>query len=247
MKSDSVFTVKENIALTNNVFKMTFSGTERAVLKPGQFVNIQIPNLYLRRPISAFDMADTDFTIVYKVVGEGTEILSKATGGDKYNVLCGLGNGYSLNGERPLLIGGGCGVAPLYLLAKKLIEYGSNPRVIMGFNSADEIFCEKDYKELGVETLITTIDGSYGVKGFVTEAMKELDYDYIYSCGPLPMLKSVFDNAKSDGEYSFEERMGCGFGACMGCSIKTKNGYKRICTEGPVLKNDEIIWEEMMK
>ncbi len=241
-----IFTIAENIALTDSVMKMTLVGDVSEITASGQFINILLDGLYLRRPISVFDRDETSVTIIYKVVGKGTEKMKQMTAGETLDVLTGLGNGYdlSLSGEKPLLLGGGVGVPPLYLLAKKLIAEGKRPTVILGFNTKSEIFCEEDFKALGVTTVVATADGSYGVKGFVTDAMKELDYDYFYTCGPEPMLRAIYSAANTSGQFSFEERMGCGFGACMGCSCKTVTGYKRICKDGPVLRKEEILWEK---
>jgi len=237
------FKITENIPLTDDVFKMTLEGDTTGI-KCGQFVNIKLDGLYLRRPISVCDCEDGVLTLVYKVVGKGTEAMSKMKEGT-LDILTELGNGYdlSLSGENPLLIGGGVGVPPLYLAAKKLINEGKKVSVILGFNKANEIFYYDEFKALGADVYITTVDGSKGIKGFVTNAMETLDYSYIYTCGPEPMLKAVFTASKTSGQFSFEERMGCGFGACMGCSCKTVTGYKRICKDGPVLKKEEILWE----
>ncbi len=237
-------TVKDNKILTEGVYEMKLSGDISAVKNPGQFVNISIDGCYLRRPISVCDVDGDTLTLIYKVVGEGTERLSKYAAGEKIDTLVGLGNGYdlSLSGEKPLLIGGGVGVPPMYLLAKKLVEKGVKPTVILGFNTKSEIFYEKKFKALGATVYVTTADGSYGKKGFVTDIMKDLDYTYFYTCGPMPMFKAIEKIAKGSGEFSFEERMGCGFGACMGCSCKTKYGNKRICKDGPVLRREEIVW-----
>lgn len=237
-------TVKDNKILTEGVYEMKLSGNISAVKNPGQFVNISIDGCYLRRPISVCDVDGDTLTLIYKVVGEGTERLSKYAAGEKIDTLVGLGNGYdlSLSGEKPLLIGGGVGVPPMYLLAKKLVEKGVKPTVILGFNTKSEVFYEKKFKALGATVYVTTADGSYGKKGFVTDIMKDLDYTYFYTCGPMPMFKAIEKNAKGSGEFSFEERMGCGFGACMGCSCKTKYGNKRICKDGPVLRREEIVW-----
>jgi len=237
-------TVKDNKILTEGVYEMKLSGNISAVKNPGQFVNISIDGCYLRRPISVCDVDGDTLTLIYKVVGEGTERLSKYAAGEKIDTLVGLGNGYdlSLSGEKPLLIGGGVGVPPMYLLAKKLVEKGVKPTVILGFNTKSEIFYEKKFKALGATVYVTTADGSYGEKGFVTDIMKDLDYTYFYTCGPMPMFKAIEKIAKGSGEFSFEERMGCGFGACMGCSCKTKYGNKRICKDGPVLRREEIVW-----
>jgi len=240
----TIFTIKENIALTSNVYKMLLEGDTQDVTNCGQFVNIKLEGLFLRRPISVCDCEDGVLTLVYKVVGKGTEAMSKMKEGT-LDILTELGNGYdlSLSGENPLLIGGGVGVPPLYLAAKKLINEGKKVSVILGFNKANEIFYYDEFKALGADVYITTVDGSKGIKGFVTNAMETLDYSYIYTCGPEPMLKAVFTASKTSGQFSFEERMGCGFGACMGCSCKTVTGYKRICKDGPVLKKEEILWE----
>ena len=241
-----IFTIAENVALTDSVMKMTLVGDVSDITASGQFINILLDGLYLRRPISVFDRDEESVTIIYKVVGKGTEKMKQMSAGQTLDVLTGLGNGYNLSVacEKPLLLGGGVGVPPLYLLAKKLIAAGKTPTVVLGFNTKAEIFCEEDFKELGVKTVVATADGSYGVKGFVTDAMKELDYDYFYTCGPEPMLRAIYAAADTSGQFSFEERMGCGFGACMGCSCKTVTGYKRICKDGPVLRKEEILWEK---
>ena len=237
-----LFTIKENVALTDSVYKMTLSG-DTTDIKCGQFVNIKLDGLYLRRPISVCDCEDGVLTLVYKVVGKGTEQMSRMKDGT-LDILTGLGNGYdiSLSGDKPLLLGGGVGVPPLYKLCKELIKEDKKPTVILGFNTESEIFYENEFKALGAEVKVTTADGSYGIKGFVTDAMKDTDYTYIYTCGPEPMLKAVYNASVTSGQFSFEERMGCGFGACMGCSCKTKYGNKRICKDGPVLEKEEIIW-----
>ncbi|MCQ2399170.1 MAG: dihydroorotate dehydrogenase electron transfer subunit, partial [Clostridia bacterium] len=227
-----IFTVKENYPLTENVYKIVLSGNTDEITASGQFVNILIDGLYLRRPISVCDYDENSLTLIYKVVGKGTEKLSAYEKGGTLDILVGLGNGYdlSLAGDKPLLIGGGVGVPPLYSLAKKLIACGKEVSVIIGFNTKSEIFYEKDFKDLGAKVTVTTVDGSYGVKGFVTDAIKS-GYTYFYVCGPEPMLKAVYNKTDTDGEFSFEERMGCGFGACVGCSCKTLYGVKRICKD----------------
>ncbi len=239
----SIFTILSNTPLTDSVYKMVLAGDTSHITAPGQFVNIQLDGLFLRRPISVCDYDDSTLTIVYKVVGKGTEVMSKMAPGEILDILTGLGNGYdlSLSGENPVLLGGGVGVPPMYNLAKKLIAQGKKISVILGFNTKSEIFYEEEFKALGCHVTVTTVDGSYGVKGFVTDALPEA-YTYFYTCGPEPMLKAVYRSTSTSGQMSFEERMGCGFGACMGCSCKTLTGYKRICKEGPVMKKEEILW-----
>ena len=241
----SIFTIVENTALTKDVYRMVLSGDTSAITASGQFVNILLEGFYLRRPISVCDWDAETLTIVYKVVGHGTEAMSKMAAGGKLDILTGLGNGYDLTtaGERPVLLGGGVGVPPMYGCAKKLCELGIKPTVILGFNTADEIFYEDEFKALGCETIVTTVDGSYGIKGFAVAPLENMDYTYFYTCGPEPMLKAVYKATTTSGQMSFEERMGCGFGACMGCSCKTLTGYKRICKDGPVMMKEEIKWE----
>ena len=239
------FKIIENTPLTENVYKMILSGDVSAITAPGQFVNIKLDGLYLRRPISVCDVEGDKLTIIYKVVGKGTEQMARMTE-DVLDVLTGLGNGYDLavSGDKPVLLGGGVGVPPMYMLAKELIAQGKQVQVILGFNTGSEVFCEEAFKALGAEVVVTTVDGSYGVKGFVTDALRDMDYTYFYTCGPEPMLKAVYKASATSGQMSFEKRMGCGFGACMGCSCKTITGYKRICKEGPVMRKEEILWED---
>ena len=240
-----IFKILLNEKLVDNVYKMVLQGDTSDITACGQFINIQLDGLYLRRPISVCDCDDTSVTIIYKVVGKGTEQMSKMTVGETLDVLTGLGNGYDLStaGDKPVLLGGGVGVPPLYMLAKKLIVSGKKVSVILGFNTVSEVFYEQEFKNLGCDVTVTTVDGSYGVKGFVTNAYPE-DYTYFYTCGPEPMLKAIYKTAVTSGQMSFEERMGCGFGACMGCSCKTITGYKRICKDGPVMLKEEILWED---
>lgn len=242
----STFTVIENNKLTSSVFEMKLSGDVSDITSSGQFVNIKLDGLYLRRPISVCDSENGALTLVYKVVGKGTEQMSKMQAGEKLDILTGLGNGYntSLFGEKPVLLGGGVGVPPLYMLCKKLISQGKEVSVVLGFNTKDEIFYEDNFKALGAKVYVATADGSYGIKGFVTDALKDIDYTYFYTCGPEPMLKALYKATATSGQFSFEERMGCGFGACMGCSCKTVSGYKRICKDGPVLEKEEILWAD---
>jgi dihydroorotate dehydrogenase electron transfer subunit len=241
---DIIFTIKSQRKIAKDVYEMVLAGNTSAITASGQFVNIKIDGFYLRRPISVCDYDENTLTLVYKTIGKGTAEMAKYEVGKNLKILVGLGNGYdlSLSGDKPLLLGGGVGVPPMFNLCKKLISEGKKPTVILGFNTKEEIFYEDEFKKLGATVLVTTVDGSYGIKGFVTDAMKELDYSYFYTCGPEPMLKAVYNQSKTSGQFSFEERMGCGFGACMGCSCKTKYGNKRICKDGPVLVKEEIIW-----
>ena len=240
-----ILTIRENVPVTGSVYRMRLEGAELEAQKPGGFVNIRLDGLFLRRPISVFDSAPGSLTILYKVVGKGTEQMSGMKAGETLDVLTGLGNGYDLAkaGDHPLLLGGGVGVPPLYLLAKQLIAAGKKVSAVLGFNTVAEVFGEAEFMALGCDVTVTTADGSYGVKGFVTDALPA-EYSYFYTCGPEPMLKAVYRAAKTSGQFSFEERMGCGFGACMGCSCKTITGYKRICREGPVLEKEEILWND---
>ncbi len=241
----SVFEIRSNEALTDSVYKMILTGDTSHITNCGQFVNIQLDGMFLRRPISVCDYDAETLTLVYKVVGKGTQAMASMTAGERLDLLTGLGNGYDLTqaGERPVLLGGGVGVPPMYNLARKLREQGKQVKVILGFNTASEIFYEEEFRALGCDVTVTTVDGSYGVKGFVTAVLENTDYTYFYTCGPEPMLKAVHKASVTSGQMSFEERMGCGFGACMGCSCKTLTGYKRICKEGPVMKKEEILWE----
>ncbi len=242
--TESIFTIVSNEKIAKNTYKMVLSGTAEGCA-PGKFVNIKIDGFFLRRPISVCNYEDGKLTLVYKAVGKGTEAMAKMGAGTPLNVLAYLGNGYDLtkSGEAPMLIGGGVGVPPLYMCAKKLIAEGKKVTVILGFNTAEEVFYKEEFEALGARVLVATADGSVGVKGFVTNAMAEVEnYSYFYTCGPEPMLKAVYGATATSGEFSFEERMGCGFGACVGCTCKTKYGNKRICKDGPVLVKEEIIW-----
>ena len=240
-----LFEIKENKALTKDIMKMVLAGDTSDITRPGQFVNIKLDGLYLRRPISVCDAKEGELTLIYKVVGKGTEQMRDMAEGS-LDILSSLGNGYdlSLSGEKPLLIGGGVGVPPLYMLAKELRKEGKEVSVILGFNTKEEVFYEEEFKALGCKVYVTTVDGSYGIKGFVTEAMKDIDYTHFFTCGPEPMLKAVWNASKTSGQLSFEERMGCGFGACMGCSCKTLTGFKRICKDGPIMMKEEILWKD---
>ncbi len=241
---NSIFTITINRPLTSSVYEMRLAGDTSGIL-PGQFVNVRVPGFYLRRPISVCGCGDGALTLVYKTVGRGTGAMAALKPGEPLDLLTGLGNGYDLSraGDAPLLLGGGVGVPPLYLLAQKLTQAGARPAVVLGFNTADEVFYENEFRALGCAVTVTTADGSYGVKGFVTDALPAA-YGYFYACGPKPMLKAVCARTVTDGQLSLEERMGCGFGACMGCSIQTKNGPKRVCKEGPVFTKEELLWED---
>lgn len=238
------FKILTNRKIARDVFRMTLAGDTGAITAPGQFVNIRIEGCFLRRPISVCDWGENTLTLIYKVVGEGTQKLAETPAGETLDLLTGLGNGYdtTCSGARPLLLGGGVGVPPLFGLCRKLTGEGKTPTVILGFNSREDVFYEEEFRALGARVLVTTADGSYGQRGFVTDAMAGLTYTHFYTCGPEPMLRAVFRAAAGDGQFSFEERMGCGFGACMGCSCRTVTGYKRICKEGPVLRKGEILW-----
>ena len=239
------FEIIENKAIAPNVMRMQLRGDTADITAPGQFVNIALEGKFLRRPISVCDVQGDVLTIIYKVVGSGTEMMAEMKAG-RLDILTGLGNGYDLScaGEKPLLLGGGAGVPPMYMLCKQLISMGKKVSVVLGFNTASEIFYEEEFRALGADVTVTTVDGSYGLKGFVTDAMKNIEYSHFFTCGPEPMLRAVYNASVTSGQMSFEERMGCGFGACMGCSCKTVTGYKRICKDGPVMRKEEILWQK---
>ncbi len=242
--TSGIYKISENVKIAPNVYKMVLRGDTSGITAPGQFINIKIDGFYLRRPISICDFDEVSITIIYKVVGDGTEKMAELTIDEELDVLVGLGNGFNpeKSGENPVLIGGGVGIPPMFKLCRDLIAIRKKVTVILGFNKREEIFYEEQFKALGADVYVTTVDGSYGTKGFVTDVLKSINYSYFYTCGPLPMLKAIDGVAVTSGELSFEERMGCGFGACMGCSCKTKYGNKRICKDGPVLLREEIIW-----
>ncbi len=246
MYKQGKYIITQNCALTSSVWRMVLEGDTQWITRSGQFVNILIEGLYLRRPISVCDYDQNSITLIYKVVGEGTAAMAKMTCGEELDLLTGLGNGFwtDVQTQSPLLVGGGVGVPPLYNLAKRLLSEGKTPKVVLGFGSAEEVFYAEEFETLGCEVYVSTVDGSCGTKGFVTTAIAEqgLEFDYFFSCGPIPMLKALSDSTQVDGQLSFEERMGCGFGGCMGCTCKTTVGYKRICREGPVLEKGEVIW-----
>lgn len=236
--------ITDNKKIAEKTYFMSLEGDTSAITKPGQFINIKLDGFFLRRPISVCDCENGKLSIIYKVVGNGTKEMSELPVGAELDILSGLGNGYdtSKSGDCPVLIGGGVGVPPMYMLCKKLVSEGKKATVILGFNSEKEVFGVDEFKATGAEVYVTTVDGSVGTKGFVTDVLKNLDYTYFYTCGPMPMFKAIESIAKTSGQYSFEERMGCGFGACMGCTCKTKYGNKRICKDGPVLEREEIVW-----
>lgn len=236
--------ITDNKKIAEKTYFMSLEGDTSAITKLGQFINIKLDGFFLRRPISVCDCENGKLSIIYKVVGNGTKEMSELPVGAELDILSGLGNGYdtSKSGDCPVLIGGGVGVPPMYLLCKKLVSEGKKATVILGFNSEKEVFGVDEFKATGAEVYVTTADGSVGTKGFVTDVLKNLDYTYFYTCGPMPMFKAIESIAKTSGQYSFEERMGCGFGACMGCTCKTKYGNKRICKDGPVLEREEIVW-----
>ncbi|MBR2886448.1 MAG: dihydroorotate dehydrogenase electron transfer subunit [Clostridia bacterium] len=241
----SIFEIVSNKLIADNTYEMVLRGDCTDITKPGQFVNIKLDSFFLRRPISVCDCEKDILTLIYKVVGHGTEKMAAMQAKEKLDILTGLGNGYDISksGDAPLLIGGGAGVPPMYMLAKELIAEGKKPTVILGFNKKSEVFYEKEFSALGIKTIVTTADGSYGVKGFVTDAFKDVSYTYFFTCGPEPMLRAVYNTTSTSGQMSFEARMGCGFGACMGCTCETITGNKRICKEGPVLEKEEIKWQ----
>ena len=246
MYKKGIYRILTNEPLTDAVWRMTLAGDTQWITAPGQFVNIALEGRYLRRPISVCDCVGDNLTLIYKAVGRGTEQMSRMKNGDELDLLTGLGNGYNTrtSGDSPLLIGGGVGVPPMYMLCKKLVAEGKKVTVVLGFNSKDDVFCEDEFKALGADVHISTADGTYGTKGFVTDVIKNLQYTFFYTCGPEPMFRAMHKMMKTPGQYSFEERMGCGFGACMGCSCKTLTGNKRICKEGPVMESEEIIWAD---
>ena len=240
-----ILTIRENREIARDIYLLCLEGNTAAITAPGQFVNLRLQGFFLRRPISVCDWREGELKLIYKVLGKGTAHLTTMAPGEKLDILLGLGNGYdcSKSGQRPLLVGGGVGIPPLYGLARRLVESGKTPAAVLGYNTASEIFAVKEFEALGVKVTVATADGSVGVKGFVSDAMDQAGaYTYLYTCGPEPMLKAVYARCATSGQFSFEERMGCGFGACMGCSCQTKYGTKRICKDGPVLEKEEIIW-----
>ncbi len=242
---ETVFILEENVPLTGDVYRLALRGDTSAVTAPGQFVNLRLDGFFLRRPFSVCDWEEDRLLILYKILGQGTAAMTALSPGEKINALTGLGNGFDMScaGERPLLAGGGVGIPPLYGLAKRLCAQGARPRAALGFNTAADQILVREFADLGVETVVATADGSAVLRGLVTDAMASVtDYSHLYTCGPEAMLRAVYGICRTDGQFSFEERMGCGFGACMGCSCETKYGSKRICRDGPVLRKEEIVW-----
>ena len=247
MERQGFYTITENRPLTGQVYKMVLAGDTTPLTAPGQFVNVKVEGCYLRRPISVADWDEGTLTLLYKLVGEGTHRMAKAAPGAQLDLLCGLGNGYDTTAchRTALLLGGGVGVPPLYGLAKRLLAEGKTPVVLLGFGNVQEVFYTQEFAALGCKVLLATVDGSAGTKGYVTDLLRQVEvpYDYFYTCGPEPMLRAVYGACNTSGQLSFEERMGCGFGACMGCSCKTLTGAKRICKDGPVLCKEEVLWQ----
>lgn len=239
-----IYTILSNESLTPLVWRMVLAGDTSSIIRPGQFVQVQLPGFYLRRPISVCDWDDETLTLVYKVVGQGTDAMTRYQAGMTLDLLPGLGNGFDAAacGDHPLLVGGGVGLPPMIGLCRVLMKEGKHPTLLAGFNTASEIFLRDAAEKLGTPMLITTMDGSEGIRGLVTDALPGLTFDSVCACGPLPMLKALDQATTCPGQFSFEERMGCGFGACMGCTVKVKGGYKRICKDGPVLVKEEILW-----
>ncbi len=240
-----LYTILENKNIAPDTWRMVLEGDTSAITAPGQFLNIKLEGHFLRRPISISDWDETSVTIIYKILGMGTEEMTHLPAGAVLDILMGLGNGFSTDksGERPLVIGGGVGIPPMFNLTKKLLAEGKKPVVILGFNRKEDMFYTEEFEALGAEVIVATADGNFGVPGFVTDAVKTVSgYTYFFTCGPLPMLEALDKVVETSGQYSFEERMGCGFGACMGCTCKTKYGHKRICKDGPVLEREEVVW-----
>lgn len=246
---NNMYKVISNELIAYKTYKMVLFGDTSKITAPGQFINIKVESAttFLRRPISISDYDCNTMTIIYKVFGEGTEILSHKRQFDQLDILGPLGNGFTIQKDKKkqLLIGGGVGVPPLYSVAKELYKRGIEFDVVLGFNNKYDVFLEGMFRALGASVYVTTMDGSYGYKGHVIDVikLKDLHYDYYYACGPEVMLKALVEMDK-EGQLSFEERMGCGFGACMGCSHKTIHSYKRICKEGPVLEANEVFIDE---
>ena len=243
---EAILEIVENRPLTGSVYQMTLKGDTSAISHPGQFVELSLEGFFLRRPISVCNYDEGTLTLIYKVVGKGTAQMANLTQGTKLSALTGLGNGFndSVECSSALLVGGGVGVPPLYRLARNLIAQGKRVTVVLGFNTASEIFYQSEFEALGAKVIVATADGSAGCKGFVTDAIAQnnIEAEYFYSCGPLPMLRALTTALDIPGEISLEERMGCGFGICMGCSIMTKTGAKRVCKEGPVFKKEDVVW-----
>lgn len=243
---ETTFTLDRVRQLNGDTYELSLSGDASAVTAPGQFVNLELPGYFLRRPISICDWTASSLRLLVKEAGKGTRELVRLTPGTALRVLTGLGNGFAMDlaGSSPVLAGGGIGAAPLYGLARRLLEQGKAPTVALGFRSKADAYYLEEFAALGCPVAVATEDGSLGAKGFVTDCIAALPgCDYVCACGPLPMLKAVHGMPQlKGGQFSFEARMGCGFGACMGCTVPTAGGYKRVCKDGPILFQEEIVW-----
>ena len=241
-----IFHIGSNSPVAHDTFRLVLETDASVTVRSGQFVDIALPGRYLRRPISVSDVLPRGLVLYYKAVGEGTRQMAALPPGTALELLLPLGSGFGPEKcrEKALLVGGGLGAAPLYLLARELLEAGKHPTAVLGFNRADEICLAEEFRALGVPVHVATLDGSVGTKGFVTDAIKALqpEYDYFYTCGPMVMMKAVCNAVEGSGEASLEERMGCGAGFCYGCSIQTKKGPARVCKDGPVFKTEDILW-----
>ena len=225
-------------ALNASVYELILAGAEE--MRAGQFVELSVPGFYLRRPISVADSEDGRLTLLVKEVGEGTKKLRTLQEGARLDVLTSLGRGFDLSARTPLLVGGGIGCAPLYKLAKDFAAAGVRPRAVLGFRNAEEIYYAEEFARY-CDVTVATDDGSRGVKGNAVSVAEDIPHDRFYACGPQIMLRAAAQKL-GEGEVSLEARMGCGFGACMGCSIVTVNGYARVCKEGPVFDAKEVVW-----
>ena len=250
MKKIVNYIIKENIQLNHNIFKLVLLGDTTWCKRPGQFIEITVDNGYLKRPISICDFNEKELIIIYKTIGKGTKWLAQQAKGAIINTIVDLGNGFNIIplGQNILLIGGGVGIPPLYLLAKTAISKGKNVTVILGFQSKEDSFYVKEFQDLNIPVYVSSNDGSIGTKGFVTTIMENQNLTNVNycCCGPLVMMKAIAKVSTAKGLLSLESKMGCGFGACMGCSIETKKGYRRVCKEGPVFKSEDIIWENLV-
>lgn len=247
------FRILSNDRVATGTYELRLEGPVAGLTTPGQFVTIEIPGFYLRRPFSVADWSEQTLRLFYKVVGDGTEALSTMQEG-KLSVMTGLGNGFDVHAaetKKPVLIGGGVGIPPLFGLAKRLVNMDKTPLVLLGFNRADELFLVEGFEEIGADVRVATVDGSVGTEGFVTTLFEQAidaigpDAAYVYTCGPMPMFQTLakeMNRLGMDGCFSLEERMGCAVGICMGCSIETTEGMRRVCKEGPVFSKEVLPW-----